>query len=314
MPFRRELTFSRGAEGKPKNVALREILSLGAPGNDLFTQIGEITTDAEENIYVTDEYQYKVKKFNRTGALLNNYGTRGRQPGQFQAGPYEIQCLHDTLAIVEEGSSTVKFYTNNFVPVNDARLGGAVVDFCLTQGGELFSSSIQPPSRSERTLMRYARNGCVASTIDLHGMAHDPILDMTLLCMDKNDNLFVAYLFMNRVLVYDHHQDCISDFTVPSLPNVAATESDLKNLSAMPDNLVSDLAVDNRGNIFILGGLLSPHPNRDVFVTDYHGNLQTRFLLPDQSGIIYLDNRGHLFTREKKRSVVKKYEVIYINF
>ncbi len=294
-----------------KKITLMEILSIG---NEMFTQVGEITTDADDCIYVTDEYQYQVKKFNDRGKLVQVYGKRGNQPGQFLAGPYEIQCLHDTLAIVGQASSTIQFFTKGFIPLNDTRMAGVVVDFCLTHGGEIFSSTIQNPSRSENALMRYSKNGAVTAKLTPRGIAHDPILDMMLLSVDDKNCLVVAYLFMNRILVYDSQQNCVADFTLASLPPGAVTESDLKNLSTMPDNLVSDVAVDGMGNIFILGGMLSPHPNRDVYVTDYHGILQTHFLLPDQTGILYLDRKGHLFTREKKRSIVKKYGLQYLNF
>jgi hypothetical protein len=297
-----------------KTIALKEMLSIGASAGGTFVQVGEITADSRDNIYVTDEFQYKVKKFDSRGRFIQDYGKRGKKPGQFQAGPYKIVCIHDTLAIAGVGAASVQSFTNQFVPINEARLAGVIVDLCYTKQGLIYASTIQPPYKFENTLSLYTREGDAVSNLILKGGEKDPILDMTCVCVDGSDNLIVVFLFINRVIIYDAHQKYVTDFKIPSVPEEAMEEQDLNEFTSMPDNLFSDVAVDGKNNIFILAGPQSKHPNRDVYVMDYRGNLQTVFQLPDQSGVIFLDQKGCLFTREKKRSIVKKYEIIYINF
>lgn len=297
-----------------KTIALKEVLSIDSSQGEAFVQVGEVTTDSRDDIYVTDEYQYKVKKFDSRGRFVQSFGVRGKQPGQFQAGPYKAGSIHDTLAIVGVGSSTVQFFTPQCSPIRESHLAGVIVDFCLTNNGYIYASTIQPRFKFDYTLALYTREGDVISKLIPEAGKKDPILDMTSLCVDANDYLIVVYFFVNRVLIYDARHTCVVDCKIPSLPDQAVDEKDLRELPLMPDNIFSDVVVDKKGNILILAGPLAKHPNRDIYVVDYQGNLQTVFLLPDQSGIIYLDQKGYLFTREKQRSVVKKYEMVYKNF
>ncbi|MDI6767794.1 MAG: hypothetical protein QME52_13315 [Bacteroidota bacterium] len=74
------------------------------------------------------------------------------------------------------------------------------------------------------------------------------------------------------------------------------------------------MAIDPQGNIFVLSGDYSKNPFKDVFVFDKRGIFITKFTLPNKSGILYIDPKGYLYTREKERTLVKKYKIEYLNF
>ncbi len=301
------------AHAGEKSIRLKEVSSLGEKRGSEFVQVGEIVTDSKSCIYVTDEYQYKVKKFDARGHSAGSYGTRGNKAGQFEAGPYKLNCTHDTLAIVGVGSHTVQFFTNDLTPIGEAPLAGVIVDFALTRQGLLYAATIQRPSQSDNTLVLYTKSGQIVAKLNTQDLAKDPILDMMCLCTDVNDYLIAAALFVNKVMIYSNRQALLAEFKVPVVPDQTIEKSDLKDLMSMPDNLFSDIQTDGNGNIFVLAGLRAQHPDRDVYVLDYHGHLKTVFQLPDETGVIHIDC-GHLYTRERKRSIVKKYLIEYINF
>jgi hypothetical protein len=297
-----------------KSVALREIYAIGDSENTQFVQVGEIASDSKSSIYVSDQYQYLVKKFNSEGIFQTQFGKRGREMGEFESGPYKINCVNDTLAIVSLGSSKVQFFTNNFMPVNQISAVGAIVDVCCNHNGQVFVATVQSPSKFENTLMLYDKHGKVISKLILKGGQKDPVLDMISIYVDVKDYLIVVFKFVNRVVIYDARQNYVTDFKIPNLPDASPMEMNSGELSSMPDQLFNDVVADTNGNIFILGGFFSPYPNQDVYVVKYNGNVQTMFTLPDQSGILHIDRKGFLYTRERKRSMVKKYEMKYINF
>jgi hypothetical protein len=302
------------AQKNPKSITLREIATYPSKSEEPFTQVGEVTADRDGNVYVTDEFQWSVRKFSADGRMLARFGRRGKALGAFQSGPARVDCLGDTIAIVEMGSNRVQFLTTRFIPIAETYLPGAILDLVLLNDGGLVSATVQSPSRSDRTLGIYSREGAFTLSIPLVKPRHDPILDMTCLARDQNDVLAVAYRFINNVMLFDNHRMLLCSFSVSGLPAESGGEIAAGTFTGMPDELIKDIAFDGRGNIFILSGTLSAHPGRDVFVTDYRGRVQTTVLLPDKSGLIYLDRKGHLFTREQRRTVVKKYRLDYRRF
>ncbi len=107
-----------------------------------------------------------------------------------------------------------------------------------------------------------------------------------------------------------------SSFRIAGLPDEAPSEkSPYAELGSIPEgSLIQDICADRRGNIFVLCGEYGNHPQRDVFVYDYGGNPVTTLTLPDKTGVLFIDSHGDLYTREKQRSVVRKYQLTYVNF
>ncbi len=297
-----------------RNIVLHEVCRITGNGRDTVTQVGEIASDSKGNIFITDEYQWAVKKYTASGKLLRRYGKRGKDPGSFQAGPFLVNCAHDTLAVVETGSPRVLIFTRDFRPVREVQLPGAILDVTLGPKGQLYAATVQPPSRFERTLALYTMQGTLSAAIPLADARKDPILDMTTIAVDGRNYLVVAYRFVNDVMVFDDRHRLAFRFAVPGLPRTSAQGLEAGNFTAMPDDLIRDIALDGRGHVFILGGIASTHPNRDLYVIDYTGQLQAAIVLPQKCGALHLDQKGNLYLRENQRTVVKKYRIEYVNF
>ncbi len=308
------IAMAAGGQKRAKAVVLHEIARYPWAGGEPFTQVGDVATDRDGNVYVTDEYQWSVRKFSPNGAMLARYGRRGKLPGAFQSGPARIDCLNDTLAVIGMGSNRVQFFTREFQPIAEADLPGAILDLALLPDGSMAVATVQPPARADRTLTLYTKSGAEELPVPLVGQRRDPVLDMTCLARDRNGLLAVAYRFVNTVMVFDNHHMLLKSFSLPGLPASSGGEIAAGSFNGMPDELIRDIGFDERGNIFVLSGEFSAHPGRDVFVTDYHGTVRATVLLPDRTGLLYLDQRGNLFTREQKRTVVRKYRLEYRRF
>src|SRR5258708_20882664 len=78
-----------------KSIVLTMVLELGL--RDEFIKVEEIASDSRNDIYVTDSYQFSVKKFDRRGTLKAKFGKRGKNAGEFKSFPFKIHSLPTTL-------------------------------------------------------------------------------------------------------------------------------------------------------------------------------------------------------------------------
>ena len=303
------------SQQKIKSITLREICSIGNSDQSLFVQVGDIACDNKGFIYVTDQYQYKVKKFDDKGKFISEFGSRGKQRGQFQAGPANIKCITDTIAVVDLGTSNVLFFAADFNMLSKIDVSFPIADIAFDKGGRLYASMI-PFGDKESVIRLFDRSGNIVSHMPPYKICRDPFLNITMLCVDANDYLIVGYSYINKIIVYTDKHEFLTQFKIKELPDQSVVnELNGSKIGSFPEgDVFRDIAADKRGYIYVLGGFYSKHPNRDVYVTNYHGDLQTTFVLPDESGILYFDTKGFLYTREQKRTVVKKYAVQYHNF
>ena len=297
-----------------RSILFKEAFEIG--GKQEFIRVEEITCDSKGDIFVTDSYQYSIKKFDKRGSPLQVFGKRGHNRGEFKSFPYKITCFADTLALVEVGSSTIHFFTPEFRMIDEISVGGPIVDIASNTLGEIYACMIPVSHRTEDIVVLYDKSGNILSRIPLNRARGEPAFDMIHLTVDSSNNLVIAYRYVNNITIYDDKHRINSTFRIVDLPDESPSEkSKYEELGSLPHgNLIQDIAVDRRGNIFVLAGDYSKNPNRDVYVYDYNGNLLTIFTLPEKSGILFIDPHGFMYTREKKRSVVRKYQLQYMNF
>lgn len=287
----------------------REVLSIGNSKGVAFIEVGEIVTDRQGFIYVTDAYGYKVKKFSADGKCRGEFGSRGKQTGQFQAGPYKIDCMSDTLAVVDLGTSTVQFFTADMKSAGEMHTSSPIVDIAFNTHGQLFVSTANLYKQNEEVLMLYDRTGAVVSKVTLNSLSGAAAMDMILICTTPDDHLVVAFVNRNKIILYDSTLRVVSECKIAGLPDQSASNAPkVEGFGSIPEGeIFRDIGATKDGKIFLLGGFYSPHPNRDVYILDRNLNQLSTMVLPGETGLLYIDKNGAIFTREKKRTVVKKY-------
>jgi len=93
-------------------VSLEEELSIGeaeARKEYMFSQIGNIAVDDEENIYVLDRKESHIKVFDKQGEYSRTFGKKGQGPGEFNH-PYSILITPQDEIVVED-SRVLHFFT-----------------------------------------------------------------------------------------------------------------------------------------------------------------------------------------------------------
>ena len=132
-----------GGEEGPGGAGGRGLPGAGVPG-DNFNRPTDVAWDSAGNIFVADGYgNSRVAKFNKNGAFLKSWGSRGTEPGQFHT-------LH-TIAVDTQGNVYVGDRENRRIQVfdNDGNFKaqflnvGAPWAICITPGPHqyLYSSN-----------------------------------------------------------------------------------------------------------------------------------------------------------------------------
>jgi hypothetical protein len=276
------------AQEKMSQVVVKEVWSLGETTHVSFTQVGDIACDPEGNVYITDRFAYKVRRFGKNGFFLGEFGRRGKGAGEFIAGPAGLACSRDRLAIVDLGTSRVVLSAPSGEPAGEIVTEAPVADIAFTSRGELYVSTF-PSARGEMTIVLYDEKGRRVSGIS-EGVRHpNEVLSIAVLCVDAEDNLIVGFPYVNKLLVYNRMHERVGEFHLSGLPDEAATPVG----APVPEaEIIRDIAADNRGHLFVLCGGYGAPPNRDVRILNYRGDELGRFLLPEASGVLQIDKKG----------------------
>lgn len=299
--------------GQPekKIIALTEVLTLGDSSGKMFSQVGDVAVDRQGNIYVTDMYQVKIKKFDRNGTLLKEYGKTGKRTGDFQSGPGAIDVGNDMVAVSDVNTPRVILLTRELQPLKELNATGPVLDVAQFQGDQLYCSILTPGGNTGEILALYSVSTGTVERITLVDPPMYPTLQVVWMCRDQMKNLIAVYSFRNRIMVYDSLPKLVSSFQVPGLPDEVARDSiGPDKFGVIPrGTMMRAVAVHPDSLIFVLGGEYSPNPSRDMYVLDYTGNLHETYTLPRETGLMYVDPEGFLYTREFNRTLVRKYKI-----
>lgn len=305
------LTFPGQTDAGRKRITLTQVLTIGDSSGSIFTQVGDIVVNKKGSIYVTDRYQFKVKKFDSFGIFQKEYGKRGKGASEFQVGPGRIALSEGVLAVSDLGTSRIVLLTEDFTNIKEMIAAAPIVDLAFNSSGNVFCSVLPPTGITDDILMLYSKNGGAITRIPLDHPSNQIPFQMVQLCADRRGNLIAAYSFFNRIMVYDSSLRLHSMFRVNPLPDsVEADTLGEGKFGIVPKGeLIQDLAVYMDSLIFVLSGDYSEYPNRDVYVLNYSGDLVSMFKLPRESGLLYIDDRGFLYTRENQRTLLRKYKI-----
>ena len=100
--------------GTPTNIHVKEDLCIGdeeALEDFIFSQIRSVRVDEEENIYVLDSKEIRIKVFDKNGKPLRTFGKRGQGPGEIQMPTRMYLTSEKEILIYDIGNSRLSFYS-----------------------------------------------------------------------------------------------------------------------------------------------------------------------------------------------------------
>lgn len=292
-------------------IELKEVLTFGTEEDALFDFVTALTTDDDGFIYATDSMDCSLKKFDRHGKLLAKTGRKGQGPGEFQF-PVLVEGWAGHICVVDQNLPGISVFGPNLQYQTRIPFETPIFDLRSTADGRLLVLS--PGLAQFPPIVEVGLKGTIGPK---RAPSADPLSDFwKRTCRfetDKSGNVFLCHSFEDSVARYDKAMRLVWEKGLLGRPKVGTSDVKLKGQSfALPKDVVfKDIAIDSKGLLFILGGHLSEHRSRDVYVIDESGKKLTTIVLPEPTYAIHIDRDDYLFIAAGEGTGIKKYQLIY---
>jgi len=294
------------AAEKLKKISLQEVLSIGSLDDDVLFQWTGVAVGGEMNIFVLDAMDYSLKKFNPAGKLIKKSGGKGQGPGEFIA-PRLLDYSDASVYTTDQSILGFQVFDKDLNFKRRILIKMPISDFKILPGDQIAVSSISAEKRP--ALFIFGADGELVREISYSPKKMPLMMDMVSFDFDRENNLYVAYTFQDRIEKFSRGGDKI--WTVKLLRERKVKKKKISSYVVPTEVMYKDLDFDNLGNLFILGGHLSKNRSRDVYVLDRDGKLLTVFTLPDASHCIYIDQMNFLYSRANEGVTLKKFKMNY---
>lgn len=305
------LTHNLSLLGKETNqIYLEEVLSIGdLDDNAVLYMWVDVAVDAQNFIYITDTMDYSLKKFDSQGKFIKKIGRKGQGPGEFQAPRY-MGLSEKFIYVSDERIRRIQIFDKELNFKRSIPIRMPVSDLKVLSDDKFAISSVSLAKKYKGRIFIINAEGKISDEIVFMDKDLPLLKDSVSFDFDSKGNLYVAYLYQNKVEKFDSKRNKIwSEKLLKMKEKVGSIK--VESFTLPTDVIYKDIALDSSDNIYILGGHLSKNISRDVYVLNPEGELLTTLTLPDTSHCIYIDKNDYLYSRANEGVTLKKYKIKY---
>ncbi len=285
-----------------KKIQLHEVLSIGGWNNDLLFQWVAVVSDSEQNIYVTDTMDYKLKKFDSQGNLMKETGSKGQGPGEFLA-PRLIGVTDLYLYVSDQYKHCIQVFDKELNFKKLIKIRNTISDLEVLSDNKIIISTI---GEKRSRLIFYDSKGKNIGELEYSKKSRFA-MDRVQFEVDQHGNYYLVYNFRDRIEKYNSDGKKLWS---KKLLKVGKAERKKIGEKKIPVRFIyKDIELDKCGNIYILGGSYSKNKSQDVYVLDHNGKMIATFVLPEASHCLYIDDKDFLYSRHNDGITLKKYKM-----
>ncbi|MBV8857669.1 MAG: PxKF domain-containing protein [Acidobacteria bacterium] len=220
---------------------LMTVASIGSANGQVLAPRG-LATDSANNVYVADQANNRVQKFNSSGGFVLKFGSGGSANGEFLNA---FGVALDSAGNIYVTDSAVEPRTTGYVQKFDSSgaflaAWGTSSQFPNGAGGVAVdsASNVYVAQPSGNRIYKFTSTGTLITTLGSAGAGNGQFNGPTGLAIDAANNLYVSETGNNRVQVFD------STFTFVRKFGTAGTSDGQLNSPYA-------LAVDASGNVYV---------------------------------------------------------------
>ncbi len=290
-----------------QKILLEEVLSIGSLEDDVLFQWVGVISDSDSYIYITDNLDYSLKKFDDQGNLIKKTGRRGQGPGEFLAPRY-LGISNKFLYVTDQFKSEIQVFDKNLNYSRSLPISMPVSDLKVLSDDEIAVTTISM-SKTGRIFI-FNSKGKIKRELLYSDKKSPLMMDNVNFDFDSQSNLYVVYNYQDKIEKFDPEGRKI---WTKKLLNIKKVKREKVGQFTLPTQFVyKDITLDSSGNLFILGGGFSKNPSCDVYVLSPEGNHLTTLTLPDSSHCIYVDGNDFLYSRINEGVTLRKFKIKYV--
>jgi sugar lactone lactonase YvrE len=246
--------------------------------NQPFGKLGDITTDGQGNVYLTDWLRCRVEKLSPAGHLLQVFGSfSGCYNSDAPAGPYGVALdAKEDLWVSDAGTRGVAEFSPTGKVLTRWNANIDITSIAVSPTGEIVLSDV-----GDHGIAFFTRTGQMLRTIGSQGLGPGQFANyLFTLAYDRQGNLYVA----------DHTDNRIQKFAPSGKPLAQFGAGQL-------GGFVNGLALDKAGTIYVQGSgvgiaKISPSGQVSTFISVGGG----QGIAVDPSGNIWLADEDDTVT------------------
>ncbi len=298
-------------KGVQSRIALKRDLVIGKAGGDenyVFSALRSVQVDNEENIFVLDRKDGKIKAFDKEGKHLRTFGKKGQGPGEFQVPTRMYMTRGGKLAIFDNGNKRIAEYSLTGECLNE--ISTAKWDFLqvrVDSRSHIYADSLifSEKGVSEKLLKFDSKLNLSASIAEVHSDIAlprlNPMADRFVYDISNEDNLIWAFTTKYEIQVLNSEGKTIRKI-IKDYDPIKITEKDKKEIinerygkSGAPQGIILEfpayyspintIVADDRGRIYVRTNEKDEKGNYLIDVFDSGGVGLTRFSLPNEDSL-----------------------------
>jgi len=285
----------------------------------LIGDISGIAVNENGSVFVADDENYTILKYDSTGAFVTQAGRRGAGPGEFSRVS-DIAVFDDTVYVADRKNRRVSLFTTDLEYVRQIRYpqkAPAFTDIAFDDRGRLYGAGTG--MKEGKWLLYDALRADSSRFIELAHVHGDIMYDKFKISTSRaNDLLAIGYAFKDTLELFRSPQNRIGEFPIirdhshESSPPVA---KDLSKLKSRPppgtdDFITWHLSTSQKGHIWVLAGTYANPPRQVLYVYNTDGDRVSKTTAPSPISNFIIYGRA-LYAAVKEGTRLRKYEISY---
>ena len=209
----------------------------------------DLAVDAQGNVYVADFGNFRIQKFDSNGKFLKQWGSQGKEPGQFfRAWAIAVDSAGNVY-VGDEGNSRIqKFDRDGNLLIHWGGSGIKEDEFQSIVAVEVdHADNVYAGDYFLRQVKKFDSSGNLLTTWNSCGAGVDEPIRPISFAVDDRNNVYVLDSFNQRVCIYDANGKLLESW---GRIGKGIGEFDFYENDAY-------IAIDSRGNLYVADGATS---------------------------------------------------------